>query len=125
MIEFVPLRPGTIRDLFSGKRNAPKKPGYDPLGLPSIPSQCIHVETEELGEGYETRRCIKDSDPNLRHGWLCSEHGADFYAPTRREYRDKDAEVVAGILAYEKRALAVAVRIVVNVGPKTRITYCG
>lgn len=130
MILLTPLRAGTIKDLFSQKRSAPPaaagrkaKQSYDPLGLPSISSQCVHIETEELSEGYDFVRCVKDAVTNARHGFLCAEHGADHFAPRRQEYRDKDAEIVAGIIAYEQRALARAKRDIVQVGAKIRIEY--
>ena len=122
--EFTPLRAGTIKDLFSQKRSMPvKRQVHDPLGLPVISSQCVHVETEELNEGYDFVRCVNDADFTGRHGWLCAEHGADSFINTRREYRDKDAEIVAGIVAYERRALANAQREVIQVGAKIRIEY--
>ena len=129
MILLTPLRAGTIKDLFSQKRSAPKaKPGHDPLGLPSISSQCVHVATEELSEGsakFVFARCVKDADQSFgRHGWLCAEHGADHFIQTRRqEHRDKDAEIVAGIIAYEHRALRDSDREVVQVGAKIKIEY--
>lgn len=124
MILLTLLHAGTIKDLFSQKRNTPKKPSHDPLGLPSIKSQCVHV-TEESSEGYDFDdfvRCVNDAVIS-RHGWLCAEHGADQHVSRRQEYRDKDAEIVAGILAYERRALATAEREVIQVGAKIKIEY--
>lgn len=126
---FTPLHPGTIRDLFSPKRNTPaQKAKYDPLGFPEIETQCVHISSEELNEGYDFVRCVKDADLSLRHGWLCPEHGADHFFQTRREasakqYRNKDNDVVEAILAYEKRALSVTQRQIVQVGAKIRIEY--
>ena len=124
MILLTLLHPGTIKDLFSPKRNAPARKVHDPLGLPSIETQCIHVSSEELSEGYDFVRCVKDADLSLgRHGWLCAEHGADHFIQTRREYRDKDSEIVAGIIAYEQRALRNIQRDVVRVGAQIQIQY--
>lgn len=122
---FTPLHPGTIRDLFSPKRNTPaQKVKYDPLGLPEIETQCVHVSSEELSEGYDFVRCVKDADLSLgRHGWLCPEHGADHFFQTRREHRNKDNDVVEAILAYEKRVLARSEREVVRVGAQIQIQY--
>lgn len=123
MIELTPLHPGTIKDLFSPKRTAPatvrQKP-FDPLGLPQDRLQCVHVGIEELSEGYDYVRCVKSAVTN-RHGWLCSEHGADYYTPRQRVYRDKDLEIVSGILAYEYRALRDNERVTVQIGARTKI----
>lgn len=125
-VNFTPFRPGTIRDLFSPKRNAPTKAKvYDPLGLPSIKSQCVHVETEVGNDDdgyYRHVRCVEDAVLG-RHGWLCAKHNTDVVVRREREYRDKDAEIVAGILAYEDRMLRNVERDVVRIGPKTQITY--
>ena len=125
MLLLTPLRPGTIRDLFSPKRNAPKgKPTRDPLSLPTTPAQCVHIAWYERadGEGGDYIRCVNDA-VEAQHGWLCLNHQPVFLKPRGYVYRDKDAEVVAGIVAYEHRALRHIEREVVRIGPKTRITY--
>lgn len=120
-----PLHPGTIRDIFSRKRSAPaRKQSADPLGLPQIETQCVHVEAEELSEGVEFTRCTNDAVfVGERHGWLCLEHQPTFLKPRGQGPRDKDAEIVAGIIAYERRALAGSRREVVKIGPSVQIQY--
>lgn len=121
--ELTLLNPGAIRDIFSAKRKTPPKSRqYDPLALPSDKNQCVHIELEELSEGYSYVRCTKDAVIN-RHGFLCAEHGADYYTPRRPEYRDKDTEIVNGILAYERRALRDSERVTVRVGAKIKFEY--
>lgn len=125
MILFTPLRAGTIKDLFSPKRNVPaKKTGYNLIDLPQIETQCVHVDVEELSEGLHFTRCTKDAAfIGERHGWLCLEHQPVFLKPRGQGARDKDSEIVAGIIAYERRALKGAERDVVVIGPQCRIQY--
>lgn len=122
--EFTVLHAGTIQDLFSPKRMKPAGRGkaliHDPLGLPVVKTQCVHVGTEELSEGYTYVRCTANAVLG-RHGYLCSDHGGDYYAPRSREYRNKDAEIVAAILATEERALR-AERTVIRIG-RAKMSY--
>lgn len=118
--EFTPLRPGMIRDIFSPKRQGG---GYDPLGLPKDPRQCVHVEVSD-DDKVGVVRCIKDATTMFgRHGWLCERHG--YFTPFRGTYRpvDKDQEIVEGIIASEARAIRRSNRVEVRVGSKTRISF--
>lgn len=115
------LHPGTIKELFQTRHTVKGPRRYDPLGLTVVQSQCVHVETDMLSDYYFVR-CANDIVLD-RHGWLCPEHQPVFVKPRRYLARDRDVEIVAGILAYEQRALAHARRCVVQVGAKTRIDY--
>lgn len=126
MIELTLLPPGTYRDLNyrfgRKKKTGPAMDLVPGLQLPQVPTQCVHVDIEELSEGYDYVRCVNDADNTGRHGWLCLDHQAAT-VKSRGYSVNKDAEVVAGILAYERRELSGVKRELVRIG-KVVIQYC-
>lgn len=105
--DFTPLRKGTIADIFSERRNTtPKR--VNPL-CPSLRDpQCIHYDLEELSEGIEVTRCQNLADRTGSNGWLCEEHNSMIEVRKHRQpvVRDREAEIVANIIAVDSRAIA-------------------
>lgn len=98
---------GAINDFLSQKRSMPGRKTYDPLGLPQDIHQCAHVEAVDSSSGVTHYRCTNNVALR-RHGYLCSQHGVDYFAPRSRErkvWQDKDIEVVESIVAYEQREI--------------------
>ena len=123
MLELYPMPAGSINSIFNRPKAQPAKKAYDPLGLPEIKSQCVHLEFEELSEGFDRVRCL-DNAVKGRSGFLCATHQETlFYQPVRRVWRDYDQEVVESIIKTETKALAGVQREVVRLTPNTYITF--
>lgn len=112
---------GTIRNLFSRGAVAPQRKLHDPLGLPEVPKQCIHVE-EHYDSQTDERfgvRCLSNV-PDFavgRHGWLCGIH-TDLQSQewsrahtSDRAFRDRDTEIVESIIKTDARIIKSSGRV--------------
>lgn len=125
MLELTPLHPGTIKDLFSEKRNTPRdlpRERRHPLALPTVETQCVHVESYGE-EDYDHVRCVSDADFTGRHGWLCLKHQPSVWRPRGFVPQDKNTAVVTGILATERRAFRDGRRVTLQIGARVRIAF--
>lgn len=99
--------------------------------LPTIKTQCIHVEEhyDDQADRFNLVRCLSDRSLDAQHGWLCREHSDlqsqaminRLYTPVKPAYRDRDQEVVDSIIAYETRMLRNVPREIIRVGAKTKL----
>ncbi len=112
VVGFTPLKKGSIKDIFSPKRdNSQGRKAHDPMGLPTIVGQCVHVTyVQHVDENFSVERCTRDIISGGNHGWLCENHYAqeqqtDVVRPPSAP-RNRDLEIAQSIIQTDARAIA-------------------